>query len=173
MLDISRFEPWPKNYPEHHNGGQLCDMKVGPCSCGAWHRPGEFWLVGRTLFRYNTSVATGDTRLKPNWTVEEIKRREFAFKQGENMKNVTVLKRRWESDGAKYVYVPILKGQSFDDLKALEKCIMDESFINCTNNHEALLTNKRGDVFLIITPDGCKILRLVPTEFKPQWNDWG
>lgn len=89
------------------------------------------------------------------------------------MKNVMVLKRRWESDGAKYVYVPILMNETFDDLKALEKCIMDESFINCTNSHVSSLTNKRHDVFLIITPDWCKILRLVAVEFRPEWSEWG
>lgn len=31
---------WPKDKPKQYNGGTLCDMWTGPCSCGAWHREG-------------------------------------------------------------------------------------------------------------------------------------
>lgn len=31
----------PANAPARYNGGILCDMDVGPCACGAWHRPDE------------------------------------------------------------------------------------------------------------------------------------
>jgi hypothetical protein len=29
--------PWPSNEPVQFNGGQLCDMWIGPCACGATH----------------------------------------------------------------------------------------------------------------------------------------
>lgn len=115
--------PWPDDWPKYRNGGQLCDMKVGPCACGASHQVGEFKFDGfcGILTRYDKMVTPGDTQLKPTW--------------GNQMKNVTVLKRRWDGVGVGHVYVPILKDESFADLKALEKCIMDESFINITNSH--------------------------------------
>lgn len=31
------FEPLTRDDPPKCNGGQECDMKTGPCSCGAWH----------------------------------------------------------------------------------------------------------------------------------------
>lgn len=169
----NNFQCWPKNYPEHYNGGQLCDMLIGPCSCGASHQVDEFCYRFGILLRYNKVVATSDTRYVPMWSKEEIERRELAFRQKVDMKNVTVLKRIWESTPARYIYVPILKGESFTDLKALEKCIMDEAFINISNSHVGNLLNKPWDVFLIITPDWCKILRLVATEFRPEWSAWG
>lgn len=32
---------YPDNLPPRYNGGQRCDMLVGPCACGAWHKPEE------------------------------------------------------------------------------------------------------------------------------------
>lgn len=37
-------ETWPEPLHRRYMGGIKCDMKTGPCSCGAWHHPasGEF-----------------------------------------------------------------------------------------------------------------------------------
>lgn len=32
-----KWMPWPSNEPVQFNGGQLCDMWIGPCACGATH----------------------------------------------------------------------------------------------------------------------------------------
>jgi hypothetical protein len=32
-----KFIPLAPNAPPKFNGGQRCDMAVGPCACGAWH----------------------------------------------------------------------------------------------------------------------------------------
>ena len=29
------------DYMDIYNGGEKCDMAIGPCSCGAWHYRGE------------------------------------------------------------------------------------------------------------------------------------
>ena len=170
---MNNSESWPDDWPKYYNSGEPCDMKIGSCSCGAYHQPDEFQMMGFILFRYGARVETGDTRYVPMWSGKEIKQQEFAIIYEGAMKNVTVLKRIWESTPAGYIYIPILKGESFTDLKELEKCIMDEAFINCTNSHVGNLLNRQGDVFLIITPDWCKILRLVATEFRPEWSAWG
>lgn len=34
------FEPIPDG-TRYYNGGVQCDMLVGPCACGAWHKKGE------------------------------------------------------------------------------------------------------------------------------------
>ena len=161
-MSKNNFVVWPESWPKYYNGGQLCDMLVGTCSCGAWHQDGEFSLsFCDVLYRYDKPVATGDTRLKPDWN------------KGSQMKDVTVLKRIWLSDPAYYVYRPILKDKCFVDLKALEKYIMDESFNIGEDFPSHRHTNKRGDVFLVITPEWCKILYLVKADFKPQWSEWG
>lgn len=38
--DVS-LVPWPKHHPTRQNGGVVCDMWTGPCSCGAWHTEGQ------------------------------------------------------------------------------------------------------------------------------------
>lgn len=40
----NKFAEWPKNWPPYFHRNEPCDMLVGPCSCGAWHTPGEFTL---------------------------------------------------------------------------------------------------------------------------------
>lgn len=41
----SYTEPWPAHWPPYHHRHEPCDMRVGPCSCGAWHDVGEFTLA--------------------------------------------------------------------------------------------------------------------------------
>lgn len=48
--------PWPEDWPDYHNGSELCDMLIGPCSCGASHQPGEFRFDGTFLYRYKKVV---------------------------------------------------------------------------------------------------------------------
>ena len=37
---------WPDNWPRYGRGCTCdeccCDMRVGPCKCGKWHKEGEF-----------------------------------------------------------------------------------------------------------------------------------
>lgn len=33
-------ETWPEPLHRRYMGGVKCDMKKGPCACGAWHHPG-------------------------------------------------------------------------------------------------------------------------------------
>jgi len=48
--------PWPDGWTDcHYNGGERCDMLVGPCSCGAWHTETEDW-VRDTLQRHNAVI---------------------------------------------------------------------------------------------------------------------
>jgi len=47
---------WPENWPRHFNGGELCDMLIGPCSCGASHERREFELINGILYRYGKIV---------------------------------------------------------------------------------------------------------------------
>ena len=52
-MNLSELRPWPEDWPRHHNGvSEPCDMLVGPCSCGAWHQPGEFVLDDGRLVRF-------------------------------------------------------------------------------------------------------------------------
>lgn len=37
--DAKKFTEYPDHLPPRYNAGQLCDMLVGPCACGAWHEP--------------------------------------------------------------------------------------------------------------------------------------
>lgn len=37
----NRLRPRPESAPPKFNGGIQCDMDVGPCGCGAWHREGD------------------------------------------------------------------------------------------------------------------------------------
>lgn len=55
---------WPKDWPRYKQACfgswvSACDMLVGHCQCGAFHKPGEFKLKkdGR-LFRYGKQVLT-------------------------------------------------------------------------------------------------------------------
>lgn len=46
---------WPEEWPEYHNAcTDACDMRIGPCACGAWHKESEWtWdEVSQTLTRY-------------------------------------------------------------------------------------------------------------------------
>lgn len=38
-LDLAKLEEGEGLYG--FNGGRGCDVLDGPCSCGAWHKPGE------------------------------------------------------------------------------------------------------------------------------------
>jgi hypothetical protein len=37
-VDPRLFEAHAELAPVGQNGGRACDVKTGPCSCGAWHR---------------------------------------------------------------------------------------------------------------------------------------
>ncbi len=42
--------PWPADWPDrHYNGREPCDMLVGPCSCGAFHREDEQWIQEKLI----------------------------------------------------------------------------------------------------------------------------
>ncbi len=59
---INGVVPWPRDWTDrHYNGGQLCDVLVGPCSCGAWHTADEDW-VRAMLFKHNAEIIDGDPR---------------------------------------------------------------------------------------------------------------
>lgn len=47
---------WLEDYPPHYNGGTLCDAWVGYCSCGGYHKMGEFELRDGVLYRYGKAV---------------------------------------------------------------------------------------------------------------------
>ena len=36
-LHISLIDAHGRYAPQGRNGGQTCDVRQGPCSCGAWH----------------------------------------------------------------------------------------------------------------------------------------
>ena len=36
-LDLSLIDAHSRYAPQGRNGGQGCDVRRGPCSCGAWH----------------------------------------------------------------------------------------------------------------------------------------
>jgi hypothetical protein len=48
---------WPSDWTDyHHNAShEPCDMLVGPCSCGAWHKETEEW-VRATLTRHHAVI---------------------------------------------------------------------------------------------------------------------
>ncbi len=59
---INGVVSWPANWIDrHYNGGQLCNVLVGPCSCGAWHTEQEDW-VQALLFKHNAEIIDGDPR---------------------------------------------------------------------------------------------------------------
>jgi len=64
------FKVWPAEWPlyKQHCFSSFvdaCDMLVGPCACGAWHRPGEFeFLGGRVLMRNGEQVDVGDLKFR-------------------------------------------------------------------------------------------------------------
>lgn len=68
-LDVTRdpdMKPWPQGWPEYHNANvDPCDMAVGPCACGAWHGPGEFYEKNKQLFRNGRLVADNREVLQP------------------------------------------------------------------------------------------------------------
>jgi len=46
------IQPWPRDWPKYYNGtNEPCDMRAGPCSCGAWHDLGEFEMRDDGLYR--------------------------------------------------------------------------------------------------------------------------
>jgi len=57
---INAVVPWPETWTDrHYNGGKLCDVLVGPCSCGAWHTADESW-VRAMLLKHNAEIIDGD-----------------------------------------------------------------------------------------------------------------
>lgn len=52
-----------------------CDSLVGPCSCGAWHQPGEFKLVGDILYRYGVPAGQVDAKAIREWKNQMGERR--------------------------------------------------------------------------------------------------
>ena len=51
---------WPSDWPRYHNANaDRCDMRVGPCACGAWHLKDEFYFdhIAGILYRYGEPVA--------------------------------------------------------------------------------------------------------------------
>ncbi len=57
---------WPKTWPLYKQGcfgswDDACDIVVGPCSCAAWHKKGEFTFRKGVLRRYGKEVAVRDT----------------------------------------------------------------------------------------------------------------
>ena len=65
---MSELREWPNDWPRYKqvcfaNWTDACDMLVGPCSCGAWHREGEF------LFEHGVLRKNG----KPVVLTKEIK----------------------------------------------------------------------------------------------------
>ncbi len=58
----SATQPWPQHWPPYHHRNEPCDMKVGPCWCGAWHVEGEFKLEkdGTPYVNRKTLIWPGD-----------------------------------------------------------------------------------------------------------------
>ena len=69
-------KPWPEDWPEYYNGSELCDMLVGPCSCGAGHSPGEFRFDGTFLYRYGKPVVIKNGKIvtQNKITLEELEK---------------------------------------------------------------------------------------------------
>lgn len=40
-MKTNSFVPLPSHITKR-NGGQTCDMAIGPCACGAWHSESEW-----------------------------------------------------------------------------------------------------------------------------------
>lgn len=56
----SGFVPWPTDWEDrHYNGvhgcGEPCDMLIGVCACGAWHKETEEW-VQEVLLQHNARI---------------------------------------------------------------------------------------------------------------------
>ena len=62
---------WPVDWPRYKQSSELCDSLVGPCSCGAQHKTGEFTLVDGILYRYGTSASSSAVRIS---VLDELKR---------------------------------------------------------------------------------------------------
>jgi hypothetical protein len=50
------LKPWPKDWPPYRQAcygspDDNCDMLIGPCACGAWHKVGEFELREGVVYR--------------------------------------------------------------------------------------------------------------------------
>jgi len=56
------LQPWPENWPQYYHRNEPCDMKVGPCSCGAWHVEDEFTLEHDAM---GTPYVNRDVKLFP------------------------------------------------------------------------------------------------------------
>ncbi len=57
----NRLKAWPEDWPLYKQANfasfeDACDVLVGPCSCGAWHKEGEFEFKDGILFRYDKQV---------------------------------------------------------------------------------------------------------------------
>lgn len=55
-----KFIPFPGHWPRRYNGStEPCDMLLGPCSCGGWHRldndPTTIDIIAYGLKNYGTS----------------------------------------------------------------------------------------------------------------------
>jgi hypothetical protein len=52
---VNDFVPWPKDWPRVPYRPCYCpdcshDMLIGPCACGAYHKPGDFRLAGGLVY---------------------------------------------------------------------------------------------------------------------------
>ena len=55
MADRSDLVPWPDDWPVRSQRACdckecRCDMLIGPCQCGAWHKAGDFIVKGGVLY---------------------------------------------------------------------------------------------------------------------------
>ncbi len=64
LPEPSYVEAWPVHWPSYYNIGEPCDMRVGHCSCGAYHDVGEFTLekdsMGRLYIKREFKKWPGD-----------------------------------------------------------------------------------------------------------------
>lgn len=54
MIAETMLIPWPQHWLDRRNGGQLCDMAIGPCACGAWHTFTEYTPAQQAELRDET-----------------------------------------------------------------------------------------------------------------------
>ncbi len=45
----SGFIPYPETWEKHYNSNEPCDMLIGPCTCGAFHRDDEEWVQTKLI----------------------------------------------------------------------------------------------------------------------------
>lgn len=60
----NELKSWPDDWPQYKqvcygSWNDRCDMLVGPCACGAWHKDGEFELIGGVVYRYGEAARYG------------------------------------------------------------------------------------------------------------------